>query len=601
MKLKPETLEGKLIINSFVPNIVCALAIFAYSTIATCLPWYTIGPTIKYILLILGVLQFVVAPVFDHIIYSGISKRVKKFYTSQTDQNTRTELFERLSKVPVICAVMTFVFFAAGSLILFFIYDTKMELARTVNYLSLLECGFGSYIASCVAFSYSRSICTKDAYALVDSGINRKYVMERKFFGLRLRTQIIIFILIPSIATTIIAVYVLAAGYQPLEFPSQWLEEHTQVRRMLLTTALNFASQTILALLMFRRIDTSNRKMTDALEAMDIGDITTAKLLETDIRDETSYNHYLANQMLTYFRNILKQAIDIGTTVDKSSQELVDVSNQTETTAVEQSTGTSEILSTMEDTNRLSHEIEERIGEVSSVASLTAENVSAGSELLMKNLEKLSELAQANEETIEGIKEVNEKIASIWEIVTIINSIADQTKIIAFNAELEANSVRENGRSFKNVSNEIRRLANGTMDSTKEIKQQINNIQLSSDKLLQSSQDCTAQIRSGIYLAQSLEESFSHISSSAEENADNASEIKKRISQETEAFEQIVTTLQQISRSIESFSESTRTIIDTASLLQQNSAELGTISRTESQATVDNLVDSILSQKMGEQ
>ena len=177
--------------------------------------------------------------------------------------------------------------------------------------------------------------------------------------------------------------------------------------------------------------------------------------------------------------------------------------------------------------------------------------------------------------------QLNEKVNSIWEIVTIINNIADQTKIIAFNAELEATSVRARERNFKNVANEIRRLANGTMDSTKEIKERINNIQTSSEELLHYSQNCTEQIKHGTDLANSLRASFMNISSSAQVNAQSSAEIKKRIQQEAQAFSQIVTTLQQISKSIESFSTSTRAIIDTSSVLQQNAQKLACISENK--------------------
>ena len=72
-------------------------------------------------------------------------------------------------------------------------------------------------------------------------------------------------------------------------------------------------------------------------------------------------------------------------------------------------------------------------------------------------------------ETISGIKMLGEKIESIWDIVNIINGIADQTKIIAFNAELEASAAGEAGKNFQIVATEIRRLADSTVSSTNEI------------------------------------------------------------------------------------------------------------------------------------
>ena len=278
---------------------------------------------------------------------------------------------------------------------------------------------------------------------------------------------------------------------------------------------------------------------------------------------------------------IIIKAKEIGSSIDDYSKDLVTISTQTQSTAVQQSAGTAEILSIMKEADSLSHEIQTKTTEVSDIASKTAESVQNGTQFLADNMVKMFSISRANTSTTNGIRDVNEKINSIWEIVSIINSIADQTKIIAFNAELESTSVNENGRNFRNVSNEIRRLANGTMDRTKEIKERINEVQLASDKLLQSSQNCTEKINQGMELIESLENSFSIISSSASETAESSEEIENRIKQETEAFEQIVTTLQQVSRNIESLTLSTKTITETAGSLQTNSSELSGLKEAE--------------------
>ena len=51
-------------------------------------------------------------------------------------------------------------------------------------------------------------------------------------------------------------------------------------------------------------------------------------------------------------------------------------------------------------------------------------------------MQKLDEIRTANETTLTGIKQLVEKIAGISDIAFIINSIADQTNIIAFNAAI---------------------------------------------------------------------------------------------------------------------------------------------------------------------
>ena len=70
----------------------------------------------------------------------------------------------------------------------------------------------------------------------------------------------------------------------------------------------------------------------------------------------------------------------------------------------------------------------------------------------------------------------------------IINTVGDQTKLIAFNAALEASSAGEAGKRFSVVASEIRRLADSVTDSTSEIESKISEIQDSISRLVITSE-----------------------------------------------------------------------------------------------------------------
>ncbi len=241
-------------------------------------------------------------------------------------------------------------------------------------------------------------------------------------------------------------------------------------------------------------------------------------------------------------------------------------------TSVEQSAAVKEIVATMEDNNELSEHISQKIKDVSSVANKTNSDVSEGVRYLEENVAKLREISAANVNTIDGIKELGNKIENIWDIVTLINSVADQAKIIAFNAELEASSAGEAGKNFHIVATEIRRLADGIIDGTKEIKERISEIQQSSDSLILASESGTEKINSGVENAAALSERFESIKNASEITAGSAGDITTIIQQQTVASEQILITLKQIAAGVENFSAATEKI-STASENLRNLAE----------------------------
>jgi methyl-accepting chemotaxis protein len=254
--------------------------------------------------------------------------------------------------------------------------------------------------------------------------------------------------------------------------------------------------------------------------------------------------------------------------LDSSIQDLTSSSSEISTTSNEQASAVKEIVSTMEDSDALSKSVAQRIDEVAQISAHSREIVNEGVSNVEQSLIKMNEIKISNDDTIKGIRALGEKIEAIWDIVNIINSIADQTKIIAFNAELEASAAGEAGKNFQIVASEIRRLANSTVSSTTEIKTKINEIQHSSDRLITASEDGTNKIEEGGRLSETLHSTFEEILKTTEVSADSAGEISKSIQQQVLAFDQILQTLKQISEGINNFVLSTKSTTEISQKLR---------------------------------
>ena len=262
----------------------------------------------------------------------------------------------------------------------------------------------------------------------------------------------------------------------------------------------------------------------------------------------------------------------IGERIYNETQNLVVSAKENAHTAQEQSAAVKEIVSTMEDCTSLSEDISKKITDVSSLALKTNGDIAEGVDLIAGTVSQLHKIAEANKLTIDGIKELGEKISNIWDIVTLINSVADQAKIIAFNAELEASSAGAAGKNFHIVATEIRRLADGIIDGTKEIKGKIGEIEKSSDSLILMSENGTEKIAGGVESAKLLENKFASMKNASEITTESAEKITEIIKQQTIATEQILITLKQISSGVESFTQATNQI-STASQTLNDIAE----------------------------
>jgi methyl-accepting chemotaxis protein len=216
-----------------------------------------------------------------------------------------------------------------------------------------------------------------------------------------------------------------------------------------------------------------------------------------------------------------------------------------------QAAAVKEVVSTMEDSNTITQSIGKSISEVTRIAMKTKEHVDSGTDIVQGTMDKMSEIRKKNTDTISGIRSLTDKIRAIWDIVDIINTIVEQTRIIAFNAALEASTAGEAGNNFRIVAGEIKRLADSTSQSTQEIQSRITEIQKAANNLIVVSEEGTERIRQGHELTDKLHAVFSEILNSADISATSSESIDHSIRQQVSAFEQILITMKEISRGID--------------------------------------------------
>ena len=324
--------------------------------------------------------------------------------------------------------------------------------------------------------------------------------------------------------------------------------------------------------LITKDINRSVKTLKALFKGLNENDLTLS--LEINSKDEfgelmTAFNGFLHILRSTFgsFKKNTKLVADSVFDISSSSKEIT-------TTANEQSASVSEIVSTMEGSKNLSEQIAIKTTEVAQLAKEAQDLSSKGAELREANQTMMEDIRSQNQKIISEIRNLSDMVIRISEAIRIIDSIADQTKLIAFNASLEASSSGEAGARFSVVASEIRRFADNVVESTREIKQKIEEVQGASQTLITEANSGSRQIEIGYERMSEQKIVFEHIVDNSQNVATRSQQISNLSKQQELASSQIFTALKEISAGVKQFVIATSSTSNIADSLNNMSEEL---------------------------
>jgi methyl-accepting chemotaxis protein len=235
----------------------------------------------------------------------------------------------------------------------------------------------------------------------------------------------------------------------------------------------------------------------------------------------------------------------------------------------------------------------------------TADDAAKGSHLIHKTVEQINVIYQSAQQASDLMVRLNSRSLDIRSMAAAISEIASQTNLLALNASIEAARAGEQGRGFAVVAQQVRKLAEQSLQSAVNITKLVQAVEEDSNLSMTSMNQVVHEIRNGLSIVnetgtvfeeiigsvaassgrfREVADSAGEVAASAQQASDSILETTKFTADVSEQTSAAASALSLLYQSIDALAPLVSTLNEIAQQLQQTGAPLNQSAPSEWQA-----------------
>jgi methyl-accepting chemotaxis protein len=219
--------------------------------------------------------------------------------------------------------------------------------------------------------------------------------------------------------------------------------------------------------------------------------------------------------------------------------------------------------------------------EADRISARASEDARTGGEAVARTVDGMRAISENMENTARVINGLGKRSQEIGRILEVIEEIADQTNLLALNAAIEAARAGEAGRGFAVVADEVRKLAERSVEAAKEIGEVVRQVQQETTDAVNVARSGASEAKQGITLADKAGAALRNIIESVSRSSELMGQIADATGKQSQASSEVLDT---VSRMNAATSQVTQAVREQAEGSKQIRAAMENIKKVMAQA-----------------